>query len=52
MANSASIVSHHDLLCNGQLRQFSRPESQGLVSLPSFHVMLALLLAYAMRHVR
>ncbi|WP_240202143.1 MULTISPECIES: phosphatase PAP2 family protein [Burkholderia] len=52
MANSASIVSHHDLLCNGQFRQFNRPESQGLVSLPSFHVMLALLLAHAMRHVR
>ncbi|VWC04824.1 PAP2 family protein [Burkholderia lata] len=51
-ANTASTVSHYDLLRSGRLRQFSLSESQGLVSLPSFHVMLALLLAYAVRHVR
>ncbi|HIC7213148.1 phosphatase PAP2 family protein [Burkholderia stabilis] len=49
---TASTVSHYDLLRSGQLRQFSLSESQGLVSLPSFHVMLALLLAHAVRHVR
>ncbi|VWB65722.1 PAP2 family protein [Burkholderia lata] len=51
-ANTASTVSHYDLLRSGQLRRFSLSESQGLVSLPSFHVMLALLFAYAVRHVR
>ncbi len=50
--HTASTVSHYDLLRSGQLRQFNLSESQGLVSLPSFHVMLALLLAYAVRHVR
>ncbi|MEK2600961.1 phosphatase PAP2 family protein [Burkholderia arboris] len=49
---TVSTVSHYDLLRNGQLRQFNLSESQGLVSLPSFHAMLALLLAYAVRHVR
>jgi hypothetical protein len=51
-ANTASTVSHYDLLRSGRLRQLSLSESQGLVSLPSFHVMLALLLAHAVRHVR
>ncbi|VWC87267.1 PAP2 family protein [Burkholderia lata] len=51
-ANTASTVSHYDLLRSGQLRRFSLSESQGLVSLPSFHVMLALLFVYAVRHVR
>ena len=51
-ANTASTVSHYDLLRSGQLQHFNLSESQGLVSLPSFHVMLALLLAYAVRHVR
>ncbi|WP_236654923.1 phosphatase PAP2 family protein [Burkholderia pyrrocinia] len=45
-------MSHYDLLSSGQLGQFNLSESQGLVSLPSFHVMLALLLVYAVRHVR
>ncbi|CAB3757897.1 MULTISPECIES: phosphatase PAP2 family protein [Burkholderia] len=49
---TASTVSHYDLLRSGQLRRFSLSDSQGLVSMPSFHVMLALLLAYAVRHVR
>ena len=49
---TASTVSYYDLLRNGQLRQFNLSESQGLVSLPSFHAMLALLLAFAVRHVR
>ncbi|VWC74756.1 phosphatase PAP2 family protein [Burkholderia lata] len=51
-ANTASTVSHYDLLRSGQLRRFSLSESQGLVSLPSFHVMLALLFVYAVRHFR
>ncbi|WP_231944021.1 phosphatase PAP2 family protein [Burkholderia stabilis] len=50
--HTASTVSHYDLLRIGQLRRFNLSESQGLVSLPSFHLMLALLLAYALRHVR
>ncbi|WP_338639093.1 phosphatase PAP2 family protein [Burkholderia pyrrocinia] len=45
-------MSHYDLLRSGQLLQFNLSESPGLVALPSFHVMLALLLAYAVRHVR
>nr|WP_208101989.1 phosphatase PAP2 family protein [Burkholderia sp. D-99] len=51
-ADAIATVSRYDLLHSGQLRQFCLPESQGLVSLPSFHVMLALLLAYVVRHVR
>ncbi|MGS0894990.1 phosphatase PAP2 family protein [Burkholderia stagnalis] len=49
---TASTVSHYDLLRRGQFHQMNLSEPQGLVSLPSFHVMLALLLAYAVRHVR
>ncbi|WP_282506939.1 phosphatase PAP2 family protein [Burkholderia cepacia] len=49
--HTASTVSRYDLLCSGQFRQVSLSKSQGLVSLPSFHVILALLLAYAVRHV-
>nr|WP_254615041.1 phosphatase PAP2 family protein [Burkholderia pyrrocinia] len=45
--HTALTVSHYDLLRSGQLRQFNLSESQGLASLPSFHVML--LLAYAVR---
>lgn len=49
---TASTVSHYDLLRSGALRQLNLSESQGLVSLPSFHVMMAIMLAYAVRHVR
>ncbi|AFQ48952.1 pap2 family protein [Burkholderia cepacia GG4] len=49
---TASTVTHYDLLRNGHFRQLNLFEAQGLVSLPSFHVMLALLFAYAVRHVR
>lgn len=45
-------MSHYDLLRSVQLLQFNLSESPGLAALPSFHVMLALLLAYAVRHVR
>ncbi|UEP28754.1 MULTISPECIES: phosphatase PAP2 family protein [unclassified Burkholderia] len=49
---TASTVTHYDLLRSGQFHRLNLAESQGLVSLPSFHVMLALLFAYAVRHVR
>ncbi|WP_230945991.1 phosphatase PAP2 family protein [Burkholderia territorii] len=49
---TASTVTHYGLLRSGQFRQLNLADVQGLVSLPSFHVMLALLFAYALRHVR
>ncbi|WP_232467485.1 phosphatase PAP2 family protein [Burkholderia ubonensis] len=51
-AGTASTVSHFDLLRSGQLTHIHPLNAQGLVSLPSFHKMMALYFAYAIRHVR
>lgn len=47
-----SMLSHFELLRTGTLRTIDPLTSQGLVSIPSFHTIVALLLAYAMRRTR
>jgi hypothetical protein len=49
---TASGYSDFYLLRNGKLRMFNMPPSQGLISLPSFHTVVAILSAYALRHIR
>jgi PAP2 superfamily len=45
----ASMLSHFEPLREGTLRTIDPLTTQGLVSIPSFHTVVALLLAYAMR---
>lgn len=45
----ASMLSHFEPLRAGTLRTIDPLTTQGLVSIPSFHTVVALLLAYAMR---
>ncbi|KAA1013797.1 phosphatase PAP2 family protein [Paraburkholderia panacisoli] len=49
---TASGYSDFNLLRNGKLRVFEMVPSQGLISLPSFHTIVAVLSAYALRHIR
>jgi membrane-associated phospholipid phosphatase len=48
----ASVMSHIDALRNGDLRLVDLGKMQGLVSMPSFHTMGAVFVAYSMRGVR
>jgi hypothetical protein len=48
---TASTVSHFDLLREGTLREFDLRQMQGLVSMPSFHTVLAVLYVNALRNV-
>lgn len=50
--DTLSTVSDYTAFRSGQLRELSFREAQGLVSFPSFHTAIAMLFAYAMRHVR
>ncbi|SAK74386.1 PAP2 family protein [Caballeronia hypogeia] len=47
-----SLLSHFEPLRDGTLRIFDLRSAQGLVSIPSFHTIMAILLAYAMRRTR
>lgn len=47
-----SMLSHFEPLRNGILRFFDLRVAQGLVSIPSFHAIMAILLTYAMRRTR
>jgi hypothetical protein len=49
---TASHYSDFYLLRNGTLRAFEMPPTQGLISLPSFHTVVAILSAYALRRMR
>ncbi|WP_185733038.1 phosphatase PAP2 family protein [Burkholderia seminalis] len=49
---TASTVSDYALLRNGTLIAIDPYEAQGLVSMPSFHTMLAIFFTYSVRHVR
>ncbi|MEW6339273.1 MAG: phosphatase PAP2 family protein [Pseudomonadota bacterium] len=49
---TASGYSDFNLLRSGRLRVFEMVPSQGLVSLPSFHTVVAILSVYALRHIR
>ncbi|MCI0144636.1 phosphatase PAP2 family protein [Paraburkholderia sediminicola] len=48
----ASMLSHFEPLRSGALRTIDLFATQGLVSIPSFHAILAILLIYAMRETR
>jgi PAP2 superfamily len=48
----ASMLSHFELLRTGTLRSIDLLNVQGLVSIPSFHAIMAILLTYAMRSTR
>jgi hypothetical protein len=48
----ASMLSHFEPLRSGALRSIDLFATQGLVSIPSFHAILAILLIYAMRETR
>jgi PAP2 superfamily len=48
----ASMLSHFELLRTGTLRSIDLRNAQGLVSIPSFHAIMAILLTYAMRSTR
>jgi membrane-associated phospholipid phosphatase len=50
--NAVSTVSDFALLRSGIKRELAFSSVQGLVSFPSFHCILALCYAYALRHVR
>ncbi|MFM0665832.1 phosphatase PAP2 family protein [Paraburkholderia sediminicola] len=50
--NTVSTVSDFSLFRNGSTRELAFTSVQGLVSFPSFHTILALCLAYSLRHVR
>ncbi|MBV8650569.1 MAG: phosphatase PAP2 family protein [Alphaproteobacteria bacterium] len=45
-------MTHHLALRDGTLREIDLRHLQGLVSFPSFHVILSLLFIYAMRGIR
>lgn len=45
-------ISHFEMLRNGSLRVFRPGEMQGLVSIPSFHTIMALLFIQSMRWTR
>jgi len=47
-----SPLSHFEPLRDGTLRVFDVQTAQGLVSIPSFHTIMAILLTYAMRRTR
>lgn len=49
---TVSTVRDFTLLRSGALRVINPYEVQGLVSMPSFHTMIAIFFAYSMRHVR
>ncbi|NTX28275.1 phosphatase PAP2 family protein [Burkholderia pyrrocinia] len=49
---TVGTVSDFTALRNGTLRSINPYAVQGLVSLPSFHTMLAIFFIYSMRHVR
>jgi hypothetical protein len=51
-ANTVSVVSQFEILRNGTMRIFDLQHAQGLVSMPSFHVALAVVFCYVLRHVR
>jgi PAP2 superfamily len=51
-SNTVSSVSHFNILRNGTMRTFDLQDAQGLVSMPSFHVALAVMFCYALRHAR
>ena len=44
-----SSLSHFELLRNGRMREISIDQTQGLVSIPSLHAAVAVLLVYAVR---
>jgi hypothetical protein len=48
----ASMLSHFEPLRSGALRTIDLFATQGLISIPSFHAILAILLIYAMRETR
>jgi len=48
----SSMLSHFEPLRSGALRSIDLLATQGLVSIPSFHAILAILLIYAMRETR
>ena len=48
----ASSMSHFHLLRDGSLRTLDLKEMQGLISIPSLHTALAMILVYAMRGTR
>jgi hypothetical protein len=50
--NTVSSVSQFEILRNGTMRTFDLRHAQGLVSMPSFHVALAVVFCYVLRHVR
>jgi hypothetical protein len=47
-----SMLSHFEPVRRGTLRTIDLVRAQGLVSMPSFHTIMAILLAYAMRDTR
>lgn len=47
-----SLLSHFEPLRDGTLRVYDVKTAQGLVSIPSFHTVMAILLTYAMRRTR
>ncbi|VVD62905.1 PAP2 family protein [Pandoraea pneumonica] len=49
---TASTVADFWLFRSGRFHELTLQSMQGLVSLPSFHTVLAVLFAYAVRHVR
>ncbi|MGQ7938466.1 phosphatase PAP2 family protein [Paraburkholderia sp. D1E] len=50
--NTASTVSDFAILRDGTMRIFDLRNMQGLVSIPSFHTMLAVLFTYSLRRIR
>jgi PAP2 superfamily len=47
-----SLLSHFETIRAGTLRVFDLRAAQGLISIPSFHTIMAVLLTYAMRRTR
>lgn len=47
-----SLLSHFEPLRDGTLRAFDVRTAQGLISIPSFHTVMAILLTYSMRRTR
>jgi hypothetical protein len=49
--NTVSAVSYYNLLRDGTMKTFDLNNAQGLVSMPSFHVALAIFFCYSLRHI-